>query len=207
MRLTLSYTMMTGRVERRLGSEAELAAVLRDLEGTGASDIALELIEAAPASAAQENPATPPLPPAARLIDPSTQSISLADARRPDCPLIYVNRGFEFLTGYSREECIGRNCRFLQGPETDRSVVGKIRRAAEQGEDLIVDLRNYRKNGSAFWNRLSLKPVRNAAGELTHIIGIQSDITPMLALQDMVEEWARDLGRGPVKSESEPGPA
>ena len=77
----------------------------------------------------------------------------------------------------------------------DRAVVDRIRHAARTGEDLIVDLLNYRKNGSTFWNRLSLKPVRNAAGDLTHIIGIQSDITRMVGLQDMVEDWARDLGR------------
>ena len=187
MRLTLSYTMMTGRIDRQLDSEADLPATLRDLASAGAANISLDLGDAAPSSASPQPPS--------RQIDPSSQSISLVDARRPDQPIIYVNRGFEHLTGYTREECTGRNCRFLQGPDTDRAVVDRIRHAARTGEDLIVDLLNYRKNGSTFWNRLSLKPVRNAAGDLTHIIGIQSDITRMVGLQDMVEDWTRDLGR------------
>ncbi len=189
MRIKLSYTMMTGRVERQLDSEAELVVALRELDGTGATSIAIALAEDAP-----EANAAPGSPPPHRQIDPSSQSISLVDARRPDQPIIYVNRGFEHLTGYTREECVGRNCRFLQGPDTDRAVVDRIRHAVHNGEDLIADLLNYRKDGSTFWNRLSLKPVRNAAGDLTHIIGIQSDITPMLALQNMVVDWARDLG-------------
>jgi PAS domain S-box-containing protein len=193
MRLTISYTMVTGRVERQLDSEDKLAAALRDLAEAGASDITVSLLDTAAPSAASGSAAIPQPP--GRQIDPSSQSISLVDARRPDRPIIYVNRGFEHLTGYAREEVIGRNCRFLQGPDTDRSVVDRIRRAVEQGEELIVDLLNYRKNGSTFWNRLSLKPIRNAAGELTHFIGIQSDISAMLALQGMVEEWAKDLGR------------
>lgn len=195
MRLKLSYTMMTGRVERQLDSEAELEAALRELAGTGASAISVAFDEA---PAPTDTTAQPP----SRQIDPASQSISLVDARRPDRPLIYVNRGFEHLTGYTREECIGRNCRFLQGPDTDPATVERIRQATRAGEDLIVDLLNYRKNGSTFWNRLSLKPVRNEAGELTHIIGIQSDITPMIGLQDMVVEWARDLGRGSGKGDS-----
>jgi PAS domain S-box-containing protein len=189
MRLTLSYTMMTGRVERQLDSDSELAAALSELAGTGASAISVDLGEV-PGPASTGSDTQPP----SRQIDPASQSISLVDARRPDRPLIYVNRGFEHLTGYTREECIGRNCRFLQGPNTDPAVVERIREATRAGEELIVDLLNYRKNGSTFWNRLSLKPVRNDAGDLTHIIGIQSDITPMIALQDMVVEWARDLG-------------
>jgi PAS domain S-box-containing protein len=199
MRITLSYTMMTGRIERQLDSEAELVVALQELGGAGASDFSVHLIDAPSAETAA---ATDQTPPPFRQIDPSSQSISLVDARRPDRPIIYVNRGFEFLTGYSRDECMGRNCRFLQGPDTDRSTVDRIRHASHHGEELIVDLLNYRKNGSTFWNRLSLQPVRNAAGELTHIIGIQSDITHMLALQETMVEWAMDLGRGSGKGDS-----
>lgn len=194
MQFIISYTMMTGRVER-LVDDRDLASVVKDLVGAGASDITIGAAGAM-ATAGGSDAAWGAVPPY-RQIDPSSQSISLVDVRRPDRPIIYVNRGFEHLTGYSREESIGRNCRFLQGPGTDRNVVERIRHATRHGEDLIVDLLNYRKNGSQFWNRLSLKPVRNAAGDLTHIIGIQSDITPMLALQQKMEEWAGDLGRNP----------
>lgn len=189
MRLTLSYTTMTGRIERQFDSEAEVAAALRKLVSGGATSIQVDLADSEPVAGVAAAPAPP------RQIDPASQSISLVDARRPDFPIIYVNRGFEHLTGYAREECLGRNCRFLQGPDSDPQTVARIRDAVERGETLIVDLLNYRKDGSTFWNRLSLQPVRNAAGELTHIIGIQSDISRMLALQDMVAEWAADLGR------------
>lgn len=188
MRMKLSYTMMTGRIERCIESEAELSAALRELSGTGASSINVELADPLPA------PDAPP-PSPSRQIDPASHSISLVDVRRPDAPVIYVNRGFEVLTGYTREECVGRNCRFLQGPDSDPETVARIRDAVQRGEPLIVDLLNYRKDGSTFWNRLSLAPVRDAKGRLTHIIGIQSDITALLALQGVVEEWAKDLAR------------
>lgn len=183
MRVTLSYEMMTGRMERQFGTSSEAIEALLSLEGTGASSVALDL----------ERPLAPPVSLGGK-IDPSSHSISLADARRPDCPLIYVNRGFELLTGYTQDDCRGRNCRFLQGAETSSAALGAVRRACESGTPLLIDLLNYRKDGSTFWNRLSLKPVRNAQGDLTHIVGIQSDITRMLSLQAEVEAWAMDLG-------------
>lgn len=129
-----------------------------------------------------------------KRIDPSSHSISLADIRRPDSPLIYVNRGFEALTGYSREECIGRNCRFLQGVNTDQAATARMREAIASGNPLLLDMLNYRKDGRPFWNRVSLRPIKNGAGEVTHVIGIQTDITRLLALEDKLAEWAMELG-------------
>lgn len=126
-------------------------------------------------------------------IDSSLHSVSLCDLRRADQPLIYVNRGFENLTGYRNDEVIGRNCRFLQGPETDRSAVAEIGEAVSSGRPLVVDLLNYRKDGSVFWNRLSLRPVRNRAGILTHCIGIQSDLTKLKELETKLVQFALDL--------------
>ena len=131
---------------------------------------------------------------AERLIDPASHSLTLADCRRPDMPLIWVNRGFENMTGYTREEAAGRNCRFLQGPETDRGAVAKMKACLNAKEAAIVDLLNYRKDGTTFWNRLSITPVRNRQGETTHFIGIQSDITRMRQLQDQLYEFALELG-------------
>jgi PAS domain S-box-containing protein len=129
-------------------------------------------------------------------LDPAQQSLTLCDVRRPDMPLIYVNRGFEQMTGYTPAETIGRNCRFLQGPETDPAAVARIRTAVRAGEPLIIDLLNYRKDRSTFWNRLSLRPVRNASGELTHIVGIQSDISHMRSLEDRIYGFALELAGG-----------
>jgi PAS domain S-box-containing protein len=128
-------------------------------------------------------------------IDSSQHSISLTDLRRTDAPIIYVNKGFENLTGYTNAEAIGRNCRFLQGPETDTVTVSKIRTAIASGDPLLVDLLNYRKDGSKFWNRLSLRPVRDASGSLTHYIGIQSDLTRLKELEERLNLLALDLQR------------
>jgi diguanylate cyclase (GGDEF)-like protein/PAS domain S-box-containing protein len=91
--------------------------------------------------------------------------------------IIYSNRAFESLTGYSAEESRGRNCRFLQGPETNRSTVAEIRAAIENGLPIRRELLNYRKNGEAFWNELDIVPRMDAAGALIGFIGIQNDVT------------------------------
>ncbi|RYD64483.1 MAG: PAS domain-containing protein, partial [Verrucomicrobiaceae bacterium] len=123
-----------------------------------------------------------------RRLDPSTQALTLADVRRPGSPLVWVNQGFEKMTGYTRDEAVGRNCRFLQGPDTSTEAVAQMREAISREESLIVDVLNYRKSGTAFWNRLSLVPVLNSEGKAMHYIGIQSDITGMKALQDRLHE-------------------
>jgi PAS domain S-box-containing protein len=112
-----------------------------------------------------------------RALDVAAEGITIADARLPDRPLIYVNEGFERMTGYRPDEVMGRNCRFLQGPGTDAAAVAEIRSALAECRSCVVEILNYRKNGTAFWNRLSITPVRNASGEVTHFIGIQSDVT------------------------------
>ena len=110
-------------------------------------------------------------------------SFTISDPRLPDNPLVFVNPAFERTTGYRREEVEGRNCRFLQGPETDPAAVQEIRDALAGQEHRTVTLLNYRKDGSAFWNELSLSPVYDATGQLTHHVGIQSDVTSRVAVE------------------------
>jgi|SRR5215217_2772813 len=129
-----------------------------------------------------------------RKLDPSAQALTLADVRQPGAPLVYVNLGFEKMTGYSREETVGRNCRFLQGADTSQDAVSQMRTAIQAGNSLLIDILNYRKNGTAFWNRLSLTPVKDTDGTVTHYIGIQSDISRMRDLQDRLHEIALGLG-------------
>lgn len=112
-----------------------------------------------------------------RALAAAGEGIVIADARQPDMPLIYVNPAFEAVTGYAAGEVIGRNCRFLQGPGTDQETLEVIRRALAERRGCVVELLNYRKDGSPFWNRLSITPVADTAGEVTHFIGVQSDIT------------------------------
>jgi len=112
-----------------------------------------------------------------RAMAHSANGIVISDALLPDMPIVYVNPAFERITGYTREEVVGRNCRFLQGRDGGQSERHLMREALGKGEDLHVVLRNYRKDGSLFWNELSLSPVRDGSGRITHFVGIQNDIT------------------------------
>ena len=123
-----------------------------------------------------------------RAADQARDGITIADMRLPDQPLIYVNQGFVRLTGYSREEVLGRNCRFLQGGIASRETVQAIRDAINAGREIEVELRNVRKDGTVFWNRLSLTPLRDASGKVTHYVGVQSDVTERVELQRALED-------------------
>lgn len=112
-----------------------------------------------------------------RALAASAEGITIADASLPDTPLIYTNAGFERLTGYSVADVLGRNCRFLQGPGTDPATGDTLRTAIREKREVTVQLLNYRKDGTPFWNRLSITPVQAASGAVTHFIGVQSDVT------------------------------
>lgn len=110
-------------------------------------------------------------------IDACPLSITVADTTQPDTPLIYANRKFLQMSGYEAAEVIGRNCRFLQGPATDRQAVDVIRQAIAAGEQTELELLNYDKSGGEFLNRLLLAPIHDDAGTLTAYIGLQTDVT------------------------------
>ena len=112
-----------------------------------------------------------------RAIESSTNGIVITDMTLPDCPVIYVNHGFEHITGYSADDVIGRNCRFLQGDEQDQPGSRELKEAIRDGRAATVLLRNYRKDGGMFWNELSISPVFDDSGRCTHFVGIQNDIT------------------------------
>ena len=113
----------------------------------------------------------------ARALESVPVGIAIADAQQPDMPLIYVNPAFERITGYQRAESVGRNCRFLQGPETDQKELQTLRAGLRTGSETHTTLRNYRKDGSLFWNKLVMAPVHDDAGQLSHFIGVEQDIT------------------------------
>ena len=112
-----------------------------------------------------------------RAIDAAPIGITISDPSQPDNPMIYTNEMFEELTGYSASEAVGRNCRFLQGPETRTEPVAEMRGAIAAAEPVTVELKNYRKDGTPFWNRVTIAPVRDDDGTVTHYIGFQEDIT------------------------------
>lgn len=103
-------------------------------------------------------------------------SVVISDPSLPDNPLIYVSDEFERQTGYAAAEVIGRNCRFLQGPDTDPAAVEAIREALATHTEITVDLLNYRKDGRPFWNRLRIRPLLDEAGVVRYYAGAQTPI-------------------------------
>ncbi len=112
-----------------------------------------------------------------QALEAAGNGILIIDAKLPDLPIIYSNDSFVKMTGYSKEEAFGRNCRFLQNNDRDQEAIKTMRSAISQGKPCKVGLRNYRKDGSLFWNELTITPIYNDNGDLTHFIGVQNDIT------------------------------
>ncbi len=119
-----------------------------------------------------------------RAIEASADGVLIADARAPDLPIVYANPAIERVTGYAVHELIGRNCRFLQGEERDQPELDRIREAVHNKQPGDAIIRNFRKDGSLFWNELHVAPVRDNAGEVTHFVGIQKDVTERKQAED-----------------------
>lgn len=115
--------------------------------------------------------------PFAAAIRATRMSMIITDPRQADNPIVFANEAFLRLTGYRRDEIAGRNCRFLQGPDTDRATIRQIRDSIRAGEDINIDILNYRKDGSTFWNALYISPVFNEAGTLQFFFASQLDVT------------------------------
>ena len=121
----------------------------------------------------------------------SRMPMILSDPHRPDNPIIFCNQAFEKLTGYDRPEIVGRNCRFLQGRDTDPEAIGRIREALASREDVHEDIFNYRKNGSGFWNALFISPVFGPDGELVYFFASQLDVTRRHEAEAVVQQAQR----------------
>ncbi|MGB5353755.1 MAG: diguanylate cyclase [Woeseia sp.] len=126
-------------------------------------------------------------------LEATRDGVTIADVRLPDRPLVFVNSAFERMTGFSRKEVLGRNCRFLQGDDRDQPAIDKIRQSIVEGRDCLITLRNYRRNGELFHNELSLSPVADADGQVTHYIGIQKDVTSRVSREILLRERGAEL--------------
>lgn len=111
------------------------------------------------------------------ILDECVNGVTLADPDFEDCPIIYANKAFERLTGYSQDEIVGLNCRFLQGQDRDQEGRFKIKEAMQNNEVVEVTLRNYRKDGSLFHNHLKVTPLWDTKGRILYYLGLQYDIS------------------------------
>jgi|GEM_PF-976751 len=123
-----------------------------------------------------------------RAITASNDGIVIVDPHQFDMPVVYVNPAFERITGYTPEEVIGKNCRFLQGDDTDQQGLRELRYAVREKRATRVLLRNYRKDGSLFWNELDINPVFDENGELINFIGVQQDVSERVEAQQALQE-------------------
>lgn len=132
----------------------------------------------------------------------SNDGITISDVSQPDNPLVFVNKAFEEMTGYTSEEAINRNCRYLQGNQKNQRNVEVIREAIKNAKSCVVTLKNYRKDGSLFWNELSTSPVFDTQGKLTNFIGIQKDITARVERDQILLRERKSLHEAKAKLEN-----
>lgn len=116
-----------------------------------------------------------------KALQTAQQNFVVTDPSLPDNPIVYATQGFLNLTGYTLDQVLGRNCRFLQGPETDPKAVEKIRIAIEDGSDMSVCLLNYRVDGTTFWNQFFIASLRDAGGNITNYVGVQCKVSDQYA--------------------------
>jgi PAS domain S-box-containing protein len=147
-------------VRKRSGEPAYLVFVIEDINESKRAQEELRLLD--------------------RAVTASTNSITVTDPNQPDNPLVYVNPAFERTTGYAAEEVLGRNCRFLQADDRDQPALTELKTTIQGGRHCTVVLRNYRKDGTLFYNELSVYPVRDENGHVTNFVGVQNDVTERL---------------------------
>lgn len=130
----------------------------------------------------------------AQAADVTLEGITVADITLPDAPLIYVNMGFLNMCGYSQDEILGKNCRFLQGEDTDKKNIQGMSEAIKNGERFAKTILNYKKDGTPFWNYLSLSPIfEPGTTKLRYYVGIQSDVTAMKMATEHLSTLAKQL--------------
>lgn len=128
-----------------------------------------------------------------KILDSCVNGVTLADPDQEDIPLVYANKAFEEMTGYTQEEVLGRNCRFLQGAEHEQEGVKKLREAIKNEVPIEVTLKNYRKNGELFYNQLKMTPLFDPKGNLLYFLGVQYDITRLIAAEEEIKRLSQSI--------------
>ena len=127
-----------------------------------------------------------------KALQNAQQNFIVTDPSLPDNPIVYATIGFLNLTGYTLDQVLGRNCRFLQGPETNPKAVAKIRKAIEDGTDMSVCLLNYRVDGTTFWNQFFIAALRDTAGNVTNYVGVQCKVSDQYAAMECKKQEEED---------------
>lgn len=127
-----------------------------------------------------------------KALQTAQQSFIITDPSLPDNPLVYASSGFLELTGYTIDQVLGRNCRFLQGPNTDLRAVDRIRQGIERGEDTTVVLLNYKSDGTMFWNQFFVAALRDADGNIVNYLGVQCKVSEEYALAYLRKQKIED---------------
>jgi PAS domain S-box-containing protein len=127
------------------------------------------------------------------ILDECVNGVTLADPDLEDMPIVYMNKAFERMTGYSQAEVVGRNCRFLQGEDRDQEACRELAEALRDRRPVEVTLRNYRKNGELFYNRLKLIPLFDRNGNVIYFLGVQYDVTRQLDAENEIEHLNRRI--------------
>lgn len=128
-----------------------------------------------------------------KVVESSMEGIIITDPNINDNPIIFCNQRFIEMIGYSKEEIIGKNCRFLQGPDTTKESIETLKQAIKNYEDYDGEILNYKKDGTPFWNNLRITHIKNQAGVVTHFVGIQNDITEKKTAEILLNERKRSL--------------
>jgi len=128
-----------------------------------------------------------------QILDGSVNGITLSDPDQHDNPIVYANKAFEKITGYSQEETVGRNCRFLHDQDKDQKELQQIREAVKNAKPVEVTLKNFRKNGELFYNRLSITPLFDNEGHLIYFLGVQYDVTEQILAQQEIKKLTDTL--------------
>jgi len=128
-----------------------------------------------------------------KILDSCVNGVTLADPDLPEMPIVYANKAFEDISGYPRDEVIGKNCRFLQGEDRDQEARLKLREAIKECQPIEVTLRNYRKNGELFYNHLALTPLFDREGKLIYYLGVQYDVTRQIQAEEEIQRLSQAL--------------
>lgn len=133
----------------------------------------------------------------ANILDACVNGVTLADPDLPDMPIVYANKAFETISGYTQDEVVGRNCRFLQGEDRDQKERFLIRQAIDDCQPIEVTLRNYRKDGELFYNHLALTPLFDQEGKLIYYLGVQYDVTRQVRAEEEISRLSQALENAP----------